>query len=306
MPYTKSDEPHHSFSYQIAYLVNILGLCSWLYLNNHHSSTSTKGVNAINSVAYINGGAAIGKIDEDFICATIDWWPPEKCDFGRCSWGKASILNLDLNNKALFNAIKAFSPLKIRLGGTLQDKMVYEIGNYPRPCSQFAKNDSEMFGFTQGCLSMTRWDELNIFMNNTGAHIIFGLNALHGKITRQGKAIGAWDPSNSKALMKYSVERGYVIHGWELGNELSGNGVGVRIDVDDYANDTRTLHNVIEEVYKDIEIKPLIIAPGGFFSTEWISRFIDKSSDSIQVITHHIYNLGPGTLYFIYCQNKYL
>ncbi|GMP60251.1 hypothetical protein CsSME_00023191 [Camellia sinensis var. sinensis] len=36
----------------------------------------------------------IGRTDSDFICTTLDWWPPEKCDYGTCSWEHASLLNL--------------------------------------------------------------------------------------------------------------------------------------------------------------------------------------------------------------------
>lgn len=43
---------------------------------------------------YINGRATIGETDEDFICPTLDWWPPEKCDYRTCAWGHASLLNL--------------------------------------------------------------------------------------------------------------------------------------------------------------------------------------------------------------------
>jgi len=42
----------------------------------------------------IDGSSVIGNIDDDFICATLDWWPPQKCDYGTCSWGLASLLNL--------------------------------------------------------------------------------------------------------------------------------------------------------------------------------------------------------------------
>jgi len=42
----------------------------------------------------IDDRAVIGTIDGDFVCATLDWWPPDKCDYGRCSWGLASLLNL--------------------------------------------------------------------------------------------------------------------------------------------------------------------------------------------------------------------
>jgi heparanase 1 len=31
---------------------------------------------------------------EDFVCATLDWWPPDKCDYGTCAWGRAGLLNL--------------------------------------------------------------------------------------------------------------------------------------------------------------------------------------------------------------------
>uniref|UniRef100_A0A0D9WMI3 Uncharacterized protein n=1 Tax=Leersia perrieri TaxID=77586 RepID=A0A0D9WMI3_9ORYZ len=133
------------------------------------------------AVAGVDGRRAIAATDEDFVCATVDWWPPEKCDYGTCSWGLASMLNLDLSNKILLNAIRAFSPLKLRLGGSLQDKVVYGTGSGGGPCTPFVKNSSEMFGFTQGCLPMHRWDELNAFFQKSGARIVFGLNALNGR-----------------------------------------------------------------------------------------------------------------------------
>ncbi|KAL0330561.1 UNVERIFIED_CONTAM: Heparanase-like protein 3 [Sesamum radiatum] len=155
-------------------------------------------------------------IDEDFICATMDWWPPTKCDYGTCSWGSASLLNLNFLLRLYF--IAAFSPLKLRLGGTLQDKLRYQTTNDPRPCNQFARNSSEMFGFSEGCLPMSRWDELNNFFKMAGAEVIFGLNALTGRtIGSDGTCTGAWDSSNAESLIRHTVNSGYTIHGWELG-----------------------------------------------------------------------------------------
>ncbi|GAB4828215.1 hypothetical protein Ancab_035129 [Ancistrocladus abbreviatus] len=243
----------------------------------------------------IDETAAIGEIDDDFICATLDWWPPEKCDYGTCSWGHASLLNLDLGNNHLLNAIKAFSPLKLRLGGTLQDKVIYESRDLRQPCKQFINSSSEMFGFTQGCLPMQRWDELNSFFKKSGAVVIFGLNALAGRnVQLDGSAAGAWDPSNAESLIRYTVENDYTIHGWELGNELSGNGVGARVTADQYASDLIYLHNIVEDIYKNKESKPLILAPGGFFDAGWFREFINKTPNALDVVTHHIYNLGPG------------
>lgn len=47
-----------------------------------------------NGNVFIDGERGIAETDTDFICATMDWWPPEKCDYGSCSWGYASLLNV--------------------------------------------------------------------------------------------------------------------------------------------------------------------------------------------------------------------
>ena len=51
-------------------------------------------VDVVEGSMHVNGMNSIGYIDDDFVCATLDWWPPEKCDYGTCSWGNASLLNL--------------------------------------------------------------------------------------------------------------------------------------------------------------------------------------------------------------------
>ncbi|PIN22219.1 Beta-glucuronidase [Handroanthus impetiginosus] len=250
----------------------------------------------VEGTVFIEGKFPIAKTDEDFICATLDWWPPEKCDYGTCSWDHASLLNLDLKNVLFLNAVKAFSPLKIRLGGTLQDKVIYQTEDKLKPCIPFAKNSSEMFGFTQGCLPLARWDELNSFFNQSGALVIFGLNALRGKsIQPRNIATGPWDSTNTASLIRYTLKKGYSIYGWELGNELSGSGIGVGIDADQYAADTIILHSMIQDIYKEVGVKPQIIAPGGFFDHDWYQQFLAKTVGSLNVITHHIYNLGPGS-----------
>lgn len=49
---------------------------------------------SVNNTVFIDVKSSIGETDGDFICATIDWWPPEKCDYGTCSWDHSSMLNL--------------------------------------------------------------------------------------------------------------------------------------------------------------------------------------------------------------------
>jgi heparanase len=62
----------------------------------------------------------------------------------------------------------AFGSLRIRIGGSLQDQVIYETADLERQCTGFRKSSSGLFGFSQGCLSMKRWDELNDLFLETG------------------------------------------------------------------------------------------------------------------------------------------
>lgn len=42
----------------------------------------------------VNSVISVGTTDDTFICATLDWWPENKCDYNQCPWGKAGLLNL--------------------------------------------------------------------------------------------------------------------------------------------------------------------------------------------------------------------
>ncbi|KAM7266917.1 hypothetical protein ACFE04_009083 [Oxalis oulophora] len=247
---------------------------------------------------FVQGKSAIGEIDNDFICATIDWWPPSKCDYGFCSWHHSTMLTLDLKNQVLLNAIKAFSPLKIRLGGTLEDKVTYDTPDNKIPCTHnFEKNNKVLFGFNEGCLPMARWDELNDFFKKSGANIIFGLNVLAGKtqIKKGGRlfAEGPWNSTNAESFIRYTVNKNYTISGWELGNEVCGDGIGISVEVTPYNEDTIKLRKIVEDVYKNISPKPLIVAPGGFYKKDWFTAFVAKSY--ADVVSHHMYNVGPGS-----------
>ena len=77
------------------------------------------------------------------------------------------------------------------------------------------------------------------------------------------------------------------------GNELCGSGVGISVPADQYVTDIAALRDIVERAYKDIEPKPLVIAPGGFYDAGWFKEFIAKAGKSLDVVTHHIYNLGP-------------
>ncbi|RWW46638.1 hypothetical protein BHE74_00047423, partial [Ensete ventricosum] len=77
-----------------ALLAQLLGFCFWgsLWLAGPVAAYSGGGLGK--AAVVVDGAAAIAVTDENFVCATLDWWPPEKCDYGTCSWGLTSMLNL--------------------------------------------------------------------------------------------------------------------------------------------------------------------------------------------------------------------
>ncbi|PKA63059.1 Heparanase-like protein 3 [Apostasia shenzhenica] len=260
-----------------------------------HSQAGSHRVSA--GTAVVDGSAHIAATGENFICANLDWWPEEKCNYGTCPWRRTSILNLDLNS-ILLKAVKAFSPLMLRLGGSLQDMVIYDTGNTEHHCRPFVENNSELWGFSEGCLSMSRWDQLNEFIQNAGAKYIFGLNALNGRVTMpDGSLGGPWNHANAASLIRYTANKGYNYPAWSCGNELSGKGWKARINVAQYASDVKTLKSIIEWIYKGHLFKPLVIAPGGNFEANWYSQLIHEteSSHSLDVVSHHLYTLGPGS-----------
>ncbi|XP_057810770.1 heparanase-like protein 2 isoform X2 [Salvia miltiorrhiza] len=248
----------------------------------------------------VKASKAIAKTDEDFICATLDWWPETKCNYNQCPWGKSGILNLDLNNKILANAIKAFRPLRIRIGGSLQDQVVYDVGTFVRKCPHFKRLDDGLFGFSKGCLPMERWDQINKFFDEMGARMTFGLNALVGRRKGgrggdDGLMVGEWNPRNAYDLINYTASKGYKIDSYELGNELCGSGVAARVEAWQYARDIVALKKLVAEFYPNPATRPKVLGPAGFYDKEWFDTFLDKSGPNVvDGVTHHIYNLGAG------------
>ncbi|PPR90230.1 hypothetical protein GOBAR_AA30449 [Gossypium barbadense] len=245
----------------------------------------------------VDGTTSIAQTDDNFVCATIDWWPHDKCDYKQCPWHYTSTITLDLSHPILTKAIQAFNRLRIRIGGSLQDQVLYNVGNLKSPCHPFRKMKHGLFGFSKGCLQMKRWDELNHFFNATSVMLTFGLNALYGRHKLKGSLWGGeWDSSNAEDFIKYSISKGYQIDSWEYGNELSGNGVGAHVHADRYGKDLIHPKKIIKELYKGSQFEPLLVAPGGFFNQQWFTKLLQVSgSNVLDAISHHIYNLGAGS-----------
>ncbi|XP_039135243.1 heparanase-like protein 2 [Dioscorea cayenensis subsp. rotundata] len=195
----------------------------------------------------------------------------------------------------------AFKSVRLRMGGSLQDQIFYKVGNSKdvARCQELKKDQNGRFGFGDGCLTMERWDQLSHFFNNTGTVLTFGLNALNGRrLVGKDLYVGDWDPTNAHDLINYSLSRGYKVESWELGNELSAEGVSGRVTGTQYGKDMIVLKKIITQLYekynKTSEM-PKILAPGGFFDPEWFADMFKASGlGVVDVATHHNYHLGAG------------
>ena len=58
------------------------------------------------------------------------------------------------------------------------------------------------------------WDVLNEFVKTVGWELVFGLN----DFIMKDWSNGTWNSSNAEELVKYTMEKGYSIFAWELGN----------------------------------------------------------------------------------------
>jgi len=57
------------------------------------------------------------------------------------------------------------------------------------------------------------------------------------------------------------------------------------------------LKKILDVLYKNSRFKPSLVAPGGFYDKEWYTKLLQISgSGVVNVLTHHIYNLGAGLL----------
>ncbi|EFJ07718.1 hypothetical protein SELMODRAFT_133100 [Selaginella moellendorffii] len=253
------------------------------------------------AVVEINTSNTIWRVSEGFLCATLDWWPAEKCDYGTCSWKDASLLTMARNSSSqppkFWFFLAALYPLTLRLGGSLQDRMFYKVGrSAQRPCSNFVKQQNSIFGFSEGCLNMSRWLELNSLFQRTGASVAFGLNALNGR-QRVSKGVysGSWDSTNAEDFIKFTHDSKIAIAAWELGNELSANGVGTTINSRQYATDVKSLREIIDGIYGDQIDRPMVVAPDGFFVAAWYQQLLQSTGPRVlDAVTRHIYNLGAG------------
>ena len=106
------------------------------------------------------------------------------------------------------NLVRA-APSQIRFGGGAANDVTYTGADG-------ASGNCSQGGVTRICVDDSLWAAVNSFANRTGARLVWDLS-----INPRTDG-GAWNSSNSEALIARTVAAGYTIEAWQLGNEEGG------------------------------------------------------------------------------------
>ncbi|KAG4980708.1 hypothetical protein JHK85_034666 [Glycine max] len=105
-----------------------------------------------------------------------------------------------------------------------------------------------------------------------------------------------WWPAGKERVLREKRKNEIVRQRRLRSNELSGKGIGASVGVAQYGKDLIKLKQILSTLYESSKFKPSLVAPGGFYEKYWYERLLQVSgSGIINVLTHHLYNLGPDS-----------
>eukprot|EP01084_Bolivina_argentea_P004810 9112_1 len=275
----------------------------------------------------INTSDIVRSIPEPYFGFTIDWWK-QNGEYGP-KWGNAGILTLDLSNTNLIALTKAITPAVLRIGGSPEDSIIYNISG---ACLNI-KPSLPGYGCSEasntqpyGCLNESRWTQINEFAYKTNVTLVFGLNACYGR-----PAINkSMNFTNIEQLFNYTVNKmnktiTQNLYGFEYGNsegQQHGSNPMALIDVDAYSNDFYTLHKLIDKYFNTKKVYAIADDDNlhSQFNRNYSKQFLSnletyatkdniKVSDILNRYTYHNYPNcgypnGKETVFSLSCLNE--
>ena len=165
----------------------------------------------------VNLSAPVAQVGPDYLSFAIDasqvtggkWWNPT-AQGTESGTGTVHAPLYDFNRPQLDTLVAGLAPAYLRIGGSESDKTYYDLqpaGSSPNPPPP---------GY-ESTLTVAEWDALNAFAQRHGLKVVFTLN--DGPSSRD--SAHQWNGSNAAALINYTVQRGYPVSVWELGNEVN-------------------------------------------------------------------------------------
>ena len=228
--------------------------------------------------------APVGATGVPYACATLDFWPDAKSDWGRHTWNGSTVTTLGLLDQSpiaaqLGDALRHLQPAALRVGGSLQDLVSYDAPGDGRRapfagCPAFKARPEDRIAFEGGCLPLELYDALDDLALKAGAPLVFGLSGLHGRTRVPGGCAkaekcggkkgepcppcwtGAWSPTagGARALLRRARNRAdegrSALAAVSLGNELCGaGGIAAHLTPEDVAADFRALDGELDAIW---------------------------------------------------------
>lgn len=171
------------------------------------------------------------------------------------------------------------SPAFLRMGGSPQDFVVYDVGN-PPVCDGL-------------CLSMERWTEIHSVVRESGNRLVFGIADLYGIVRHEQKY--GWNSSNARALLEETRSQGFEIDTIALGNEPTS--------CFSYTTPSLLLERlvqlraIVDDVWGDLprSQRPLITAPDiDCEVSDFLLPLLKGSAGMLDVATFHHYASNGG------------
>ena len=180
-------------------------------------------------------------------------------------------------------AARAMSPARLRIGGSEGDVLCYDVPSFNSTCASMHQNDTSM------CLLMPRFEALAKFATDSGLDLVFGLNAMWGRVNHDEKE--PLDFTNIAALLRYAAAHDVVLWGLELGNEKCGPPVEV------FAADYKKLQSLLKEIWPEVTKRPKLIGNDCNTNPKYLAQWLPLLNDSVlDVLTYHRYIRIRNTL----------
>eukprot|EP01084_Bolivina_argentea_P020429 37982_1 len=200
---------------------------------------------------------------------------------------EGNVFEFDFNSTIVNTLAFGLSPSYFRYGGTSQDMTIYDINGTITTYSE-----------TQQILNLTEFSLIADFAQRNKWKLIFGLNA-----QQRFQNNNSWNSTNSAELIDKIIEsaRDDLVIGYELGNEpdnyCRGASKGfVNVTPKQLSQDFITLHNLINNIYKNSSYTPIIWGCDIAYNFSYLQQFLQQYSNNnsiLSAVTWHYY-YGSG------------
>jgi heparanase 1 len=206
-----------------------------------------------------------------------EFWDPEG---GSSMSGSVKVPPYDFARAKLRRMARELAPAVLRIGGTAADETYYDLSDAP------VATPPE--GYTW-VMTRAQWDGVGAFAEDLGLRILFTLNAGHGPRDDSG----AWTPDNARQLIQYTRQQGFPVDVWELGNEVNGYLLMLKLSVDEeaYTADLQRARQLLD--VEDPEAK--LAGPSCAYWPEvgdfigFYDRFMKVGGSELDLVTWHYY-----------------